>query len=151
MTKQVPLMSASATQLADFAVKNLGLEITPKMSADAIRAKIATTGYAKDFIDIDEPEPASAPSSAAAAPVEKRKTVRIIIPHQEGPGGKEHVPVGVNGRVYRIMRGTPVDVPAEVVEVLEHAQKIVYERGTSGEPINPRLVPEYPFSVLAAA
>lgn len=38
-----------------------------------------------------------------------------------GKEGREAVPVGLNGRMYLIPRGTPCEVPEEVVEVLNNA------------------------------
>lgn len=47
--------------------------------------------------------------------------VQITIHGQDGEGGEEDVPVGVNGKVFQIKRNVPVMVPPSVVEVLNHA------------------------------
>ena len=70
-----------------------------------------------------------------------RKTIEI---HQgEGAAGREDVPVGVNGVMYLIKRGKPVEVPTEVVGVLETAVTTVYE---NGEAID---TPRFAFSVVS--
>lgn len=147
MTKSIPLSEATATQLADFAAANLGLDVQFRMGVDKIRAVMATAGYDKDFIEVDEPQPAVAPRPAEA--VAQRKMVTIRIPNQESIGGKEPVPVGVNGKVYLIKRDTDVPVPVEVVHVLKNANRVVFDKGPNGEPINPTFVPTYPFSIVA--
>ena len=63
--------------------------------------------------------------AARSEPVEdvgdhKAGWVRIVI--DEVPGMNNYEVVGVNGKVYQIKRGTPVEVPPEVVAVLETAQ-----------------------------
>lgn len=83
---------------------------------------------------------------AAAAAAEaglsgKRKT--IVIHQGEGAAGREDVPVGVNGVMYLIKRGKPVEVPTEVVGVLETAVTTVYE---NGEAID---TPRFAFSVVS--
>jgi hypothetical protein len=77
--------------------------------------------------------------------------VKIMIPQQNEAGGKEPVVVGVNGRIARIQRGIPVDVPIEYLEVLQNAQKVVYDKDENGAPINPTLVMTHPFSILSVA
>lgn len=146
MTKRIPLIEASATDLATFANVSLGLEVNLRMGADKIRATMATSGYAKDYIEVDEPEPTVA--KAAEAPVAPRKMVTINIPHQSGPGGKEAVKVGVNGKGYLIARGKDVEIPIEVLGALKNAETTVFDRGPNGEPINPTSVPRHPFTLV---
>lgn len=50
-----------------------------------------------------------------------KKAERVAIFIDEEDGMSNYVPVGVNGKVYQIMRGTVVMVPPEVVHVLENA------------------------------
>ena len=68
-----------------------------------------------------------------------RKTVTIFM--GEGESGREDVQVGVNGVVFNIKRGKPVEVPVEVVEVLNNAVSTKYENGQAVE------VPRFAFSV----
>jgi hypothetical protein len=48
-----------------------------------------------------------------------RKTVRIMIDDVDGKANNEVV--GINGKVYQIRRGEPVEVPLEVLHALENA------------------------------
>lgn len=84
---------------------------------------------------------ASTAIAAEAGLSGKRKT--IVIHAGEGAAGREDVPVGVNGVMFNIKRGKPVDVPAEVVHVLENAVTTVYE---NGEAID---TPRFAFSVVS--
>lgn len=80
----------------------------------------------------------------ANSPVEER--VRIIIERQEGSDGTMDVPVAVNGRVYLIKRGYPVEVPKSVVEVLQHAVVSKLIKNDAGEEVMldmPRFVWRY--------
>lgn len=84
---------------------------------------------------------ATAAIAAEAGLTGKRKT--IVIHQGEGAAGREDVTVGVNGVMFNIKRGKPVDVPAEVVHVLENAVTTVYE---NGEAID---TPRFAFSVVS--
>ena len=55
-----------------------------------------------------------------------KDTVRIMI--DEVPGMNNYEVVGVNGKVYQIKRGIPVDVPREVMTTLESCQMTVVEQ-----------------------
>lgn len=46
---------------------------------------------------------------------------RVMIPKGAEPGD-EVVEVGLNGRMFLIRRGEPVELPEPLVEILEHAQ-----------------------------
>lgn len=83
---------------------------------------------------------ASTAIAAEAGLTGNRKT--IVIHQGEGAAGREDVVVGVNGVMFSIKRGKPVDVPVEVVHVLENAVTTVYE---NGEAID---TPRFAFSVL---
>jgi len=66
-------------------------------------------------------------AKAEEAPKPKGKdTVRIMI--DEVPGMNNYEVVGVNGKVYQIKRGIPVDVPREVMTTLESCQMTVVEQ-----------------------
>lgn len=149
--KQISIDEATATQLAMFANVHLGLDVHLRQGSAAIKAEMAKVGYDKDYIEVED-EPAPKATKAVAAGEVSGKKIKIMIPNQETPGssmGKEAVPVGVNGKVYLIKRGIEVSVPEEVVAVLRNANKIQFDRGPNGEPINPTEVPTYPFSILS--
>lgn len=83
-------------------------------------------------------------ASAAAAEAGLTGNRKTIVIHQgEGAAGREDVMVGVNGVMFMIKRGKPVDVPTEVVHVLENAVTTVYE---NGEAID---TPRFAFSVVS--
>jgi hypothetical protein len=72
---------------------------------------------------------------------------RILTIHQTNDdGGSEDVFVGVNGYGYQIKRGEPVEVPEEVVKVIENAKQELMVFGKDGQVIT-RTTPRYPFSV----
>lgn len=50
-------------------------------------------------------------------PWEKKVAVRIP---KTADGSANYIIASVNGRVYKIMKGVQVDVPAPIAEVLEH-------------------------------
>jgi hypothetical protein len=56
-----------------------------------------------------------------AQPGIRKKTVALVIHSQDGPGGKDDVAVGLNGRVWNIKRDKKVDVPMGVYNVLVDA------------------------------
>lgn len=51
----------------------------------------------------------------------EKTTIDIIIHSQDGPGGKDDVAVGLNGRVWNIKRDYKVSVPIGVYNVLMDA------------------------------
>lgn len=146
---KVLLSDASKAQLTTFATTTLGLELGSRDTANDIRAKIADAGYTEAEIEIEDEDAGEKSAPLTMSDVAERKTVMINIPQHDGPGGTEAVPVGVNGRVARIMRGVDVRVPIEYVEVLKNATKTVYDRGPNKELTNPRQVPTYPFSIVS--
>jgi len=77
----------------------------------------------------------------------------IQINRADEAGGSDPVPVLVNGIAQRIPRGEAVPVRAPYVEVLRHAEKIVYDPVMEADGIRtrmvPRVVPQYPFTILA--
>lgn len=150
---KIAINEATAKQLAEFASTNMGLDVNYRMGVDKIRGSMSAAGYSQEFIEVepDAPLPTQRIAIGQTVADEDRKMVRIIISQQDGPGGKEPVVVGVNGRVARIERGKEVSVPAEYIEALKNANKLVYEKGPNGEPINPSYVPTHPFTILQGA
>ena len=146
--KQIPIHDASATQLAEFATKNLGLDVNFRMGAAAIRAALSTAGYDETFITVEEPEAAPAPVSATADPAKPRKYVEVLIAAEDKPGGSDPVPVGLNGRVMWIERAKPQRIPLDYYRVLMDAKKKVYDPNPAGGLMPPREVPTYPATLL---
>lgn len=150
--KKVQIAEATATQLAEFATVSRGLDVNFRMGVERIRSALTTSGYDKDFIEIEGNDGPDPNARVAEEPViQGRKRYVIRIPVQETPGsseGKLPVPVGVNGKVYLIKRNEDVTVPEEVLVVLKNANKLRYDKGPNGEPINPTEVPTHPFSIV---
>lgn len=77
------------------------------------------------------------------------KKVLINIHPSEGIAGDEAVPVGLNGFVYQIPRGTPCEIPEEVYFILRDAVTRVVTTGTDGSEVY-RDVPRHAFTVQPA-
>ena len=79
-------------------------------------------------------------------------TIRLA--RTEEAGGEEAVPVGVNGDVMLVPRGEDVPVRLPYVEVLRHAQKIVYTQRLEEDGLRiryiPHIVPRYPIESMSA-
>ena len=108
---------------------NAETEVKPKGKKPAKAAISAKRQAMIDAImaatdeDLDEP-------MGAVRIDEKTKKIRIII--DEMAGCKDNYEaVGVNGVVYQIKRGVPVEVPPEVVHVLELAKATHIEQKQS--------------------
>jgi len=97
----------------------------------------------------DELNPTQEPAKAARTKKPAGR-VRIVVHQDASPGAEKDIFVGVNGVGYHIKRGAEVEVPREVVTVLEESVKTVYEqvRNEDGSTsMIPRDVPTYPFQV----
>lgn len=60
----------------------------------------------------------------------KKKTITIHT--SEAEGGHEAVPIGLNGYMYQVPRGVPVEVPEELVKILENAKTSTYHPAGNG-------------------
>lgn len=65
----------------------------------------------------------------------KKETYTIVVEEEENQ--QNYVAVGVDGKVYQIMRGVEVEVPYTVLHVLENskATRLVKELGADGKAI----------------
>ena len=75
------------------------------------------------------------------------KRVKLTIHTGSDDAGNEDVFLSLNGYGYQIKRGTPVDVPSEVAELLTNAVETRYRR--DGKNVTETQVPRYAFSVYA--
>lgn len=159
---RVLLSEATSDQLRAFAELSLGLSVPAKATTPVLIALIGTTGYNQETIPVlgTQPKqpgklrpvaPRSAPEATQIAP-DGQEIVYIMISRTEEPGGDRPVELGVNGSIMLVPRGARVPVPKPYVEVLEHAEKHVYEPAFDSQgrlagmnPI-PRKVPAYPWS-----
>lgn len=82
-------------------------------------------------------EPASNKPEAS-----KPEMVTIVIATKEDED--QPVPVGLNGKVYRMVRGEEVTVPVGVVDILNNAKQLVRDRKTGKD----REVLAYPFQII---
>ena len=57
--------------------------------------------------------------------ISKEKKEKITIPKDQINSKDSFVPVCLNGKIYQINRGTPVEVPIEIAEILREAGYIV--------------------------
>lgn len=165
-TKTIPIAEAQAAQLRQFAEVSLGLEIPSLSNVAQIVAKMRAAGFTADAIEIeaevdDDPtgaEPHRPQREGKLAELSKEELndlVMVKIGTQEGPGGTEHVPLGVNGRTIAVARDTWVAIPRSYVEVLENAKHTVYTqapdatgKGVGGDLIG-REVHLYPFQTMS--
>lgn len=172
--KQVPIEEASLQQLRAFANNNLGLELAPNCKTDTVLAKIRSAWNQPYVLVPDDDPPVSiepaqlAPTTAAApTPAPQRGAgapppvldrpelgkVRIKITREDGPGGADPVPLGVNGKIMVVERDKLSDIPYPYFEALSHAIRKVYEPNQDGNGYNPdpRLVPQYHHNVDSTA
>lgn len=74
------------------------------------------------------------------------KTGTVTIHPTEGDGGSDAVFISINGYAYQIPRGMPVEVPAEVIEVLRNAKQTILSFGQGGALVE-RTVQRFAFSL----
>ena len=58
---------------------------------------------------------------------EAQERVTVIIPKPDNVVGDTETVVGVNGRMYQIQYDRPVEVPANVAEVISHSRELQAE------------------------
>ena len=93
------------------------------------------------------PEVTESPEVTEAASVEKR--IKIIISSSAGPGGKDDVYVGADGRSFLIQRDVEVEVPPVVKAALDLAVMTEFETDSNGKLTgNVREVPRYNVRVI---
>ena len=61
----------------------------------------------------------------AKATPQKERLVRIMIPKVKGDDSDEYI--GINGRLFVLQRGKPIDVPWSVYRQLQHKYKMEEE------------------------
>ena len=89
------------------------------------------------------------PPAAAAAPVQAApKRVRIILEENDNipPTG---LFVGINGRSFLIRPGEEVDVPSEVLEVLNDAVEATPKTDLQGNVVDYRNKMRFPYRIVA--
>ncbi len=79
------------------------------------------------------------------------KKVTIMIHKSADKFAVDPVPVSLNGNQFTIKRGNPVEVPVELIEVLNNAVETSYDQVTNADQSTqmvPRESLSYPFQVL---
>ena len=93
------------------------------------------------------PEVTESPEATESASGEKR--IKIIISSGAGPGGKDDVYVGADGRSFLIQRDVEVEVPTVVKAALDLAVMTEFETDSNGKLTgNVREVPRYNVRVI---
>lgn len=119
--ERVPISSASLAQLRSFA-KELGVAISPTMPRHVITKKLAEEGHwTNDHILIEDAATTLGTEAKVAAGAMKEPMVELTLPNQEGPGGKQALPVAVNGVCILIPRNKRVKVKLRYFSALEIA------------------------------
>jgi len=115
-------------------------------------SKVTTLDDAAALADAAVPSNKIAPKTSAkavkganhdAALSGKKRVVTIHPTNDEG--GSDAVFLSLNGYAYQIPRGTPVEVPEEVVSILKNAKMEIMSFGKDGEVIV-RETQRFPFS-----
>lgn len=157
---KIALNEATATQLAEFATTNYGIDTTFRAGSDKIIALLRSAGFEADEIELADKEAVSPTATRVNTPVEvigtqnKRRMARISIATMDIPGsteGREPVPVSVNGSLMYIPRGKEVEIPYTYYEALKNATFRQYDAPENEfSPIGaPRDVPRFPMSVIS--
>lgn len=125
-------------QLLDYAQKRFGMTLKAEMKKSEI---IKAIQEMSNDVDI---APAVGNDGSAQGLNNK---VRVIFHNQDGPGGADDIFVSVNGKAYLIKREHEVELPGEVMHIIENAKQHVFERGADNR-IRERSVMRYAYSVL---
>lgn len=149
----VPLKTATLAQLRAFNEQKFQLALDENAKAAEYRAALAAV-WPKAEIEIlvDEDEAAPIPVAKAARgehPAESSRgdpLVRLQIPDQDRPGGKDPVPLSVNGKAMLIPRRIICDVPYRYFLALQAAVQTVYTPQEDGTNLAAD-VPNYGYNV----
>lgn len=155
MSVKVALSEATRDQLMAFAENVLGINPPHNIGVETLRAKVYEA-WGKDEITVEDQADHPAQEGSAPVPVTAeqkaadRKMVKVIIHKTDEPGGDEPVPVGVNGKVMLVPRGTQVSIPEEYYHVLNNASRLHYDTDSNGSLIMPpREIHQYPHQRIA--
>jgi hypothetical protein len=156
--RQVPLANATKAQLRAFAI-HLGVTPTNFDNEAKLREKIAATGWDEPNVlvfDAPAAKKNAAPTGSgkagvvtSAPKVMTEPMVKLTINAQEGPGGKRHVFVAVNGKALLIPRNKPCDVKLRYYNSMRDANETKYEYDEDEKAVQPRDMPSYPFQVIS--
>jgi hypothetical protein len=120
---------------------------------EALSAALAANAALKAAKEAAEVRAEAAGKDANFARASSKARFRIMIDEGRDKSDPDPVPVGANGRVYQIKRMRKVDVPQEVVSILNdavlgRAEPIVDERTGIASGVEFRPARRFPFSEL---
>jgi len=153
--KQVPLATASADQLRRFAQSHLGMELDAKLSADKIRGEIRAA-WSMDHIFVADEEKVEPKAKQPAKPISANEfyvsgradpKITITLAATDGEGGDRPHPVGVNGTIILVPKGSPSEIPYRYYLALLDAKKTVYSQDQNTGDLIESEVPAHPFIV----
>jgi hypothetical protein len=163
--KRILLNDATDTQLRDFAANTLQLDVSAANTRPAVLGLI-TQAWPNDYIidlgtvpdgaNADQAQPARSRSAAdLGASVYDDPIVRLKIRQTDQPGGRDPVPVGVNGDVRVIQRDLEADVPFRFFEALNRSERVIVTQNIDvkfGDPaygdILENRITNYPIEVI---
>ena len=165
---KIAIADATAAQLRKFAELSLGLPVQASWNKQTTLAAMAAA-WNYDFIEFEEEAAPVAPEAivlgvdvpanenieipvTGLSPAELAKRdarlIELLIPLQEDAGGKDMVPLSVNGRALLVPRGVTVKIRRPYFEVLARAVRVTYDQDREGNMI-PRHVPQYPYTLIS--
>lgn len=151
---QKDLNKKPETELAAIA-EELGLSINLEAQSknqiidDILKAQEEDADFAEEE-QLSEAEPIVKTEERRGRPrKDVQKKFRLTISNQDGVDQTDFVKVQVNGYMYTIPREVEVEVPEEVIEVLNNA--VVTRYVQEGDVMVPRKARRFPFTVLGPA
>lgn len=150
-SKNIPIAEATREQLYTFA-RSIGLQIKGQPSAATLLELLRQDDPDREYITIPEveDEPARVEHKQAAKSGEKRFRIRIASNAYE-PGGRDPVPLGINGHVIRIMRDQEVAITEPYLKLLESVKKHEPIKDQNDRIVEWAEVPRFSFTVLGPA
>jgi hypothetical protein len=153
------IVDASDAELKDFAEVTLVLDVPERTTRADLMALIGPAWPAPHIFveaaDVDEREDVQTDEARAVARVrlnvggasEDPKWL-IRIANTELPGGRDPVPVGVNGRHVVIQRGVEVEVPHRYIEAIQNAVRISVTQDQRTQEMHTTSFSNYPLEII---
>lgn len=118
-------------------------EVTPEVNTEveSLKAQIAALTEKLETEHLAglaaEPPEEGVPGEATVSKASTKARYQIIVEESNNPGDPVEITPSVNGRMYQIRRGVPVDLPPEVLEVLDNAVQtaLIQQFDQNGKPI----------------
>jgi len=151
--KTVQVSDATDAQLLEYAQQNLE-NVHPNTGREKLLAKVAQAAPNGSITVSDEAQEATDTHSTIVPETGRDKNGELLVQVQLNAPGDDESPqpalVGVNGKMWRIQYGKPVEVPFSVYEALNNAMVTSVTQNKAAEMIkNTRHT--YPFNLLSPA